>query len=366
MGSMIKRIFGVDRGPEKAAPAPKSGGAAHRPTNLRDLVGQDHTRRYLMWKAAAFRKTREPGDHVLLLGPSGCGKTTLSQAYANELGTQMHKVLCPQVRTFEQLSRVFRQASHGDVVFLDEIQELSKPNQQKLYELLEDGRITSFTRGGEMQVHEYERFVVVAATTHEGKLLPALLNRFGYKPRLQSYTLSELEGLVESQAVRMWDWKLPKPVGEGVGALSQGVPRNAMNLLRAMHEMAVARFTELPTDEQTVYALLKHVVIFQNLCPLLGLPMSYRKLMKVLDQADGSAVSLATLASKINEEEATVKDAVEPYLVTNVRFVWHDQEHVGPLIERTSRGRVVTNMGRVYLEACRVLQRHGYMPKEEL
>ena len=118
----VGRIFGVDSGPKGSAPqTPQSKtGAFHRPANLRELVGQERTRNYLLWKAASFKKTRDPGDHVLLLGPSGCGKTTLSQAYANELGTNMFKVLCPQVRTFDQLHRTFRLARHGDVVFLDD------------------------------------------------------------------------------------------------------------------------------------------------------------------------------------------------------------------------------------------------------
>ena len=235
-----------------------------------------------------------------------------------------------------------------------------------LYELMEDGRATSFTKSGETQVYEYERFIIVAATTHQGKLLPALLNRFGYKPELQPYSLKELEELVESQARRMWSWELPKPVGEGVGMLSQGVPRNAMNLLRAMHELAVAKFAQLPTDSAQVYQVLKYVVVFRNLCPLLGLPMSYRRVLKVLDEADGAAIGISTLASKVNEDETTVKDAIEPYLLSTVRFTWNQEEHCGPMIERTARGRVVTNVGRTYLDACKELQRHGYMPDELL
>lgn len=364
-------IFGVGGGPLVAPTKPQGGtGAAHRPVTLQELVGQETVRNYLAWKAISYKKTLAPGDHCLFLGPSGCGKTTLSQAYANALGTTMHKIMCPQVSNFNQMIRVFAAAKDGDVVFLDEIQELSKRNQQMLYELMEDGRVTMFATNGIAEVHEFKKFIIIAATTHEGRLLPALLNRFGYKPRLDPYTPDELANLVNSQALRMFNWELPDPVGAGIGMLSQGVPRNAMNLLRALFELAIAQpgatKENLPVDSDTVYSLVRKVILFQNLCPLLGLPTSYRKVLVALEEADGAPMGLPTLASKVNEDDSTVKDAIEPFLLSQVSFEWGDEQYCGPLISRTSRGRLVTKVGEVYLAACRHLKTRGYLRNETL
>src|SRR5205807_1596412 len=112
------------------------------------------------------------------------------------------------------------------------------------------------------------------------------------------------------------------PVGKGIAMLSQGVPRNAMSLLDALQEVAIARYGGYPVDGAHVYGLLKSVVVFQSLDPLLGLPMSYRRVLMALDAADGATIGLSTLASKAGEVESTVRDAIEPYLLSKVEFSW--------------------------------------------
>jgi Holliday junction DNA helicase RuvB len=339
----------------------------HRPRSLAELKGQDMVRRNLSMKAARFRTHGAVPKPIALFGESGWGKTTLAKAFAYEMGTTVHIIFANKIKSWDQLQCLFEKAKRGDVIFIDEAHELTSSIQHNLYEVFEDGAVSVMDAAGETDRVKFNDFCLVLATTHEGLLTGPLRNRFGYKGYLQPYSSDVLSEMVVSQAMRVHGWRLDASVGLGIGMISQGTPRVALGLLESVVEVSESCFASLPTDPKQMAAMFRETVKLQSLDPLLGLPMGYRKVLLALSLARGGNIGLAALASKTGEAKETIETAIEPYLMrATTRFKWDDVVYEGALLDRGSKCRALTKNGRVYMDACRNAQAHGYMSEEFL
>ena len=366
----ILQLLGVGKPAPVAAPtvqATSTPTGGHRPTRFDDLIGQTNQIEYLRIKVQSARNTRTPMKHTLLLGSSGCGKTTIAQAIANELGTRCFSFFAPQVVSFADFERSLTEARRGDVIFIDEIHDLSKDMQQKWYEILEDQKATTISAGGQIQVTRFAEFTVIGATTHEGMLSDPFRNRFPNKIQLRPYTVAELGEIVMRSAMRQWNWNIPVSIAETVGELSQGTPRIANNILGSLREVAMAERGKLPETEAEAAKMLRRVVLLEGFCPIFGLGAQYRRILSILEKANGNPVGVITLASKSGIQRVTIEEAIEPFLIRDdLRWMnYEGEEFIGSLADKAPKGRYITANGRAYLKACRDLQRLGGFMADE-
>jgi holliday junction DNA helicase RuvB len=340
-----------------------------RPTTFSEVVGQNEVKEALRLKVSVYRKSGRAPGHILLLGPRGLGKTTLSQIVAQEMGTTMHFVDATSVRgNFQALLRVIKNAKDGDVVFIDEIHALNPSVQETLYGIMEDYSYAEWDPYFSInRVNKLPRFALIGATTHGGNLNQPLLDRFEYIGYLSTYSEAELTQLVHLSAYRRWSVDFPSEVARVVARLSKGNARNADRLMRNVYEVAQADSPTGYVDSlQINNSTLDRAVRMLRLDPMVGLDYLSRKYLVELAGA-GAPVGSKSIANMLNEQESTVINNVEPYLVQDVQFTFGGQVYAGPLIKLTPRGRVVTPNGVKYLEACKELQvRNGYFPNEKL
>lgn len=298
-----------------------------RPRGVSEFVGQGPIIEKLRIFIEAAQKRREALDHVLLYGPPGLGKTTLANIIASEMGTQIKATSGPIIERKDDLAAILTELRAGDVLFIDEIHRLNRTVEECLYPALEDRKIDILIGDGPHAKSiklDLEPFTLVGATTRAGMLTGPLRTRFGITLRLQFYSPEELRRIVGRSA-----GLLQVPI-EGNGAQviaerSRGTPRIANRLLRRVRDIAQVRHDGVITERVAAEALALLEV------DGMGLDLPDRAFLHcLLEKFGGGPVGLNTLAVALSEDEDTLIDIVEPFLI-QVGFV-----------ARTPRGRVAT------------------------
>ncbi len=308
--------------------------AALRPSTLGQFVGQPRVRAHLEIAIAAARARREQLDHVLFSGPPGLGKTTLAHILARELGVSIHVTSGPAIERAGDLASILTSLGPGDILFIDEIHRLSHQVEEVLYPAMEDFAIDIVLGKGPSARTlrlDLPRFTLVAATTRAGALTGPLRDRFGIVERLEFYSQEELRQIAirTAQVLRV---PLDADGAEEVARRGRGTARVANRLLRRLRDFAQVR----------AQGVIDGVVAAKG-CEFLqvdalGLDVSDRRLLGVLAaNYGGGPVGLSTLAAATGEEEETIEDVLEPYLL-----------QLG-MLQRTPRGRVLTARGWTHL-----------------
>jgi Holliday junction DNA helicase RuvB len=304
-----------------------------RPRSLADFVGQERVKEQLEIALTAAKARGEALDHLLLAGPPGLGKTSLAQIVRNELGVGIRQIAGPGLER-KDIAAILTSLEPRDVLFIDEIHRISRAAEEILYPALEDFRLDIVMGQGPAArtlTLELPQFTLVGATTRTGLLTTPLRDRFGLTFRLDLYAAEELAQIVRRSA-RILDVELAADAAELVAGRSRGTPRIANRILRRVRDVAEVRHEGIVTTEiaEEALALLEVDAV--------GLERFDRELLRcVVDRFGGGPVGLSTLAVALGEESETIEDVYEPFLL-----------QLG-FLQRTPRGRIVTDLGRAHL-----------------
>ena len=300
--------------------------ASLRPSQWDEYIGQEKIKKNLRVFIEASKKRGEALDHVLFFGPPGLGKTTLAYLIANEMGSQIKVTAAPMIEKSGDLAAILTNLEEGDILFIDEIHRLSPAIEEILYPAMEDYRLDIIIGSGPAAQTiklDLPRFTLIGATTRAGMISNPLRERFGMHFRMQFYESKELARIVRQAAE-----KLEKPCEEKaaleIARRSRGTPRIALRLLRRVRDFAEVEDEATITLPRTRYALDELGVNEQ------GFDELDLKLLRLLVEAKGKPIGLSTIGAALSEDEGTIEDVIEPYLLAN------------GYIERTARGRVAT------------------------
>jgi Holliday junction DNA helicase RuvB len=309
-----------------------------RPRRLTDFVGQERIREQLEIALEAARGRGEALDHVLLVGPPGLGKTSLAYIVREELGVGIRTVAGPALERKGDLAAILTGLEERDVLFIDEIHRLNRAVEEILYPALEDFRLDIIVGQGPAArtlTLDLPPFTLVGATTRTGLLTTPLRDRFGMTFRLGYYRPEELVVIVRRSA-RILGVELEDEASIEVAARSRGTPRVANRILRRVRDVAEVRHDGIVTTEVAREALALLEIDER------GLEQTDRELLAaIVEKFGGGPVGLSTLAVALGEAPDTVEDVYEPYLL-----------QLG-FLQRTPRGRIVTELGREHLGAAR-------------
>jgi Holliday junction DNA helicase RuvB len=314
-----------------------------RPRLLDEFVGQERIKEQLSIALEAARSRREALDHVLLAGPPGLGKTSLAFVVREELGVGIRTVAGPALER-KDVAAVLTSLGERDVLFIDEIHRLNRAAEEMLYPALEDFRIDIVMGQGPAArtlALDLPPFTLVGATTRTGLLTTPLRDRFGMTFRLDYYAPEELARIVRRSA-RILAVEIADDAAEEIARRARGTPRVANRILRRVRDVAEVRHEGTVTTE-IAHEALELLEVDEH-----GLERSDRALLQaIVGKFGGGPVGLSTLAVSLGEERDTIEDVHEPYLI-----------QLG-FIQRTPRGRVVTELGRAHVGGTAPAPEHG-------
>ena len=297
-----------------------------RPRRLDDFVGQEQVKRNLRIYIEAAKRRQEAIDHVLFSGPPGLGKTTLSAIIANEIGADFKSTSGPALENAGQLAGLLTNLAEGDVLFIDEIHRVGTVIEEYLYSAMEDFCIDILIDQGpsarSIKIN-LPRFTLVGATTREGLLTSPFRSRFGVLERLEFYPWEELFRIAKRSAAKL-DIQIDDAGAERIARRARGTPRIVNRFLRRVRDVAEVQgdgvITEAIADEGLTMLGVDEY----------GLGAMDRKILDTLFRFGGGPIGLKTIAVSVGEEEDTIEEVYEPYLIQ------------AGYLEKTPRGRVAS------------------------
>jgi len=297
-----------------------------RPDAWNEYIGQEQIKKNLGVFIQASKKRNEALDHVLFFGPPGLGKTTLALIIANEMNANIKVTAAPMIEKSGDLAAILTNLEEGDILFIDEIHRLSPAVEEILYSSMEDFRIDIIIGSGpaaQTVKIDLPRFTLIGATTRAGMLSNPLRDRFGMNFRMQFYSPEELAKII-SQASNKLEKEIVHEACIEIARRSRGTPRIALRLLRRVRDFADVADEVKIKHSRTQFALDELGI------NAFGFDEMDIRLLNLLVGANGKAIGLSTIAASLSEDEGTVEDVLEPYLIAN------------GYLERTAKGRKAT------------------------
>jgi Holliday junction DNA helicase RuvB len=305
-----------------------------RPRRLEDFVGQESIREQLSVAIEAAGARGDALDHLLLAGPPGLGKTSLAQIIAAELDVPFVQTAGPALERKGDIAAFLTALEPRSVFFVDEIHRLPRTLEETFYPAMEDSRLPITVgqgAGARVVTLELPPFTLVGATTRTGLLTTPLRDRFGIQARLEPYSVEELAVIVRRSAgiLRI---ALEDEGATAIAERSRGTPRVANRLLKRVRDFAEVRMEGVVTAS-AARAALEMLEVDDR-----GLDRLDREILRAIcEKFDGGPVGLSTLAVAVGEEQDTIEDVYEPYLLKE------------GFIKRTPRGRAATAAGFAHI-----------------
>jgi holliday junction DNA helicase RuvB len=298
-----------------------------RPSRLSEFVGQERVREALQIAIDAAKGRGEPLDHLLFHGPPGLGKTTLAALLAAEMGVEMRTSSGPVLEKPADLVALLTAQGDGDILFIDEIHRLRPVLEEFLYPAMEDRKVEiRLSEGAHAQTMTMQiaPFTLVGATTRFGLLTAPMRARFGIVQRLNFYPPEELARII-ARSARVLGVSTTDEGARELARRSRGTPRVANRLLRRVRDFAEVRADGV-IDGEVARAALALLDVDEY-----GLDeMDVRILRALLEKFGGGPVGLGSLAVALGEDQETLEEVYEPFLIQEGFLV------------RTPRGRMAT------------------------
>ena len=308
-----------------------------RPDAWNEYIGQEQIKKNLGVFRQASKMRNEALDHTLFYGPPGLGKTTLALIIANEMNTNIKVTAAPMIEKSGDLAAIMTNLDEGDILFIDEIHRLSPAVEEILYSAMEDFRLDIIIGSGpaaQTVKIDLPRFTLIGATTRAGMLSNPLRDRFGMNFRMNFYTPQELSQIITQASIKL-DKEIIDEAAIEIAKRSRGTPRIALRLLRRVRDFSDVANESSILHKRTLFALDQLGINGH------GFDEMDIRLLEYLMQAKGRPMGLSTIAAALSEDEGTVEDVLEPYLLAN------------GYLERTARGRVATQKSYEILKYSR-------------
>jgi Holliday junction DNA helicase RuvB len=297
-----------------------------RPSDWEGYIGQEKIKKNLKIFIEASKKRGEALDHILFFGPPGLGKTTLSYLISTQMNTNLKVTAAPMIEKSGDLAAILTNLEEGDILFLDEIHRLSPAVEEILYSAMEDYRLDIIIGSGpaaQTVKVDLPRFTLIGATTRAGMISSPLRERFGMHFRMQFYDNEELSQIIQIASKKIEKYASKESALE-IAKRSRGTPRIALRLLRRVRD-----FAEVEDEEEINLARCQYALDELGVNDL-GFDEQDIRLLELLISSKGKPMGLSTIAAALSEDEGTIEEAIEPYLL------------IHGYIERTARGRLPT------------------------
>ncbi|MFP6201648.1 Holliday junction branch migration DNA helicase RuvB [Helicobacter pylori] len=305
-----------------------------RPNLWEDFIGQEKIKSNLQISICAAKKRQESLDHMLFFGPPGLGKTSISHIIAKEMETNIKITAAPMIEKSGDLAAILTNLQAKDILFIDEIHRLSPAIEEVLYPAMEDFRLDIIIGSGPAAQTikiDLPPFTLIGATTRAGMLSNPLRDRFGMSFRMQFYSPSELALIIKKAAVKL-NQDIKEESADEIAKRSRGTPRIALRLLKRVRDFALVKNSSLMDLNITLHALNELGV------NELGFDEADLAYLSLLANAQGRPVGLNTIAASMREDEGTIEDVIEPFLLAN------------GYLERTAKGRIATTKTHALLK----------------
>ncbi|MCZ6132611.1 Holliday junction branch migration DNA helicase RuvB [Campylobacter ureolyticus] len=297
-----------------------------RPLNFDEYIGQEKIKQNLKVFIGAAKKRAEVLDHTLFYGPPGLGKTTLAHIISNEMNANIKITAAPMIEKAGDLAAILTNLEEGDVLFIDEIHRLSSSIEEILYPAMEDFRLDIIIGSGPAAQTikiDIPKFTLIGATTKAGMISAPLRDRFGISFRLEFYSPDELASITQKASLKL-NKSIDKDASLEIAKRSRGTPRIALRLLKRIRDFADIN------DEENISLNRAKTSLDELGVNELGFDELDLKYLAILFEANKKPLGLNTISAALSEDEGTIEDVIEPYLLAN------------SYIQRTAKGRIAT------------------------
>lgn len=306
-----------------------------RASSWSEFHGQEKIKAAILIGTAAAKKRGEALDHLLFYGPPGLGKTTLSHLIAKEMGSNLKITSGTALSKVGDLAAILTNLEPHDVLFIDEIHRLPKVVEETLYPAMEDFALDIVIGKGPAARTvrlDLPPFTLVGATTRFGALTGPFRDRFGLTYRLQYYEPEALVTIIQNAAHKL-NLQIDGQSAALIAQRSRGTPRIALKLLKRVRD-----FTQVKHDNELTPEIVTQALDLLEI-DTLGLTDADRFLLTtMLEKYEGGPVGLSTMAAATSEDESTIEEVIEPYLL-----------QIG-FLQKTPKGRLITALGRRHFQ----------------